>query len=333
VKLWCGLASNSSALIEKVHRIHPLAAFECLADAQEVETELADRILDEFTPALADESRQDGVLTAFSAVAADQRPRGRRALSLLAECLSSDESVKLRAGADALAATNLLEAAEILGRHYQASSECREAPLHMGDLAVSALGRMASDGDAAAMGQLRVIGTPAAAASLASMLWHQDQRTARAAAWNLAGLIANPAIESALARIRLDPMYRDAQAFPCYDWVWAPFVEDTGSPLIPIMGRMAFLMDHSPDDELPAEHFQIDERLAHALARLGSPGGFDRPNIYESRDEFEQYAELWKMAGQRTLSVYINEWEVARLFRAIKDDPALTAKALAGLKD
>jgi len=62
VKLWCGLASNSSALIEKVHGIHPLAAFECLADAQEVETELADRILDEFTPALADESRQDGVL-------------------------------------------------------------------------------------------------------------------------------------------------------------------------------------------------------------------------------------------------------------------------------
>jgi|GEM_PF-4274858 len=165
------------------------------------------------------------------------------------------------------------------------------------------------------------------------MLWHQDQRTARAAAWNLAGLIANPAIESALARIRLDPMYRDAQAFPCYDWVWAPFVEDTGSPLIPIMGRMAFLMDHSPDDELPAEHFQIDERLAYALALLGSPRGFDRPNIYESRDEFERYAELWKMAGQRTLSVYINEWEVARLFRAIKDDPALTAKALAGLKD
>jgi len=58
VKLWCGLASNSSALIEKVHGIHPLhplAAFECLADAQEVETELADRILDEFTPALANE--------------------------------------------------------------------------------------------------------------------------------------------------------------------------------------------------------------------------------------------------------------------------------------
>ncbi|MGK7926195.1 MAG: NACHT domain-containing NTPase, partial [Spirulina sp.] len=37
VKLWCGLANNSTALIKAVYQQDPLTGFECLADAQEVD--------------------------------------------------------------------------------------------------------------------------------------------------------------------------------------------------------------------------------------------------------------------------------------------------------
>ena len=48
VKLWCGLASNSTALIETVYEEDALTGFECLADAQEVDQGLAERIIIRF---------------------------------------------------------------------------------------------------------------------------------------------------------------------------------------------------------------------------------------------------------------------------------------------
>ncbi|MER3432637.1 MAG: hypothetical protein C4288_04210 [Leptolyngbya sp. ERB_1_1] len=40
VKLWCGLADDGTALIERVYQSDAITAFECLADAQQVEQSL-----------------------------------------------------------------------------------------------------------------------------------------------------------------------------------------------------------------------------------------------------------------------------------------------------
>ena len=40
VKLWCGLGINCTALVRGVRETDPMAAFECLADAQQVDAEL-----------------------------------------------------------------------------------------------------------------------------------------------------------------------------------------------------------------------------------------------------------------------------------------------------
>ena len=48
VKLWCGLAGDSTELIKAVYAKDELTGFECLADAQEVEQSLAETIINRF---------------------------------------------------------------------------------------------------------------------------------------------------------------------------------------------------------------------------------------------------------------------------------------------
>ena len=53
VKLWCGLAENSTKIIERIFDTDKNTAFECLADAQKVDQVIADRIINDFKVNLA----------------------------------------------------------------------------------------------------------------------------------------------------------------------------------------------------------------------------------------------------------------------------------------
>lgn len=170
VKLWCGLASNSTALIEAVYEKDILTGFECLADAQEVEQSLAETIINRFKGELGRAGDEDSLARAFGAVAADFRPRGKAVFQFLEETLANNrEPDRQKAAAKSLSMTNLPKAVEVLTKYYGDSNlieVVREALVRMGDLAVPKLESIAEEDSESAMDALTKIGTPHAVAAL-----------------------------------------------------------------------------------------------------------------------------------------------------------------------
>ncbi|MHC5763908.1 NACHT domain-containing protein, partial [Nostoc sp.] len=75
IKLWCGLAGDSTNLIREICSVNPVIAFECLADAQKVDSTLADEIINSFKSQLGVDGNEDIVNHAFASVAVDDRRR------------------------------------------------------------------------------------------------------------------------------------------------------------------------------------------------------------------------------------------------------------------
>ncbi|WP_198014979.1 NACHT domain-containing protein [Mastigocladopsis repens] len=75
LKLWCGIAGDSTNLIREVRTLDPVVAFECLADVQKVDSTLADEIINSFKSQLGANNSEDIVNHAFASVAADERRR------------------------------------------------------------------------------------------------------------------------------------------------------------------------------------------------------------------------------------------------------------------
>ncbi len=207
VKLWCGLASNSTALIEAVYEKDGLTGFECLADAQEVEQSLAESIINRFKGELGRASDEENLERAFGAVAADlSRQRGKDVFQFLEETLANNgESALQKAAVKSLSMTNLPKAVEILANYYDDPRESlfnnvpinfwtfllnidclagilflrgvgvvREALVRMGDLAVPQLESLAEGGSENAMDDLVKIGTPHAVEALERLSDNQD---------------------------------------------------------------------------------------------------------------------------------------------------------------
>jgi energy-coupling factor transporter ATP-binding protein EcfA2 len=91
VKLWCGLAGDSTALLQKIYTEDPITAFECIADAQKVDQRLAEKIINSFKVQLGTPGNTTAIEAAFGAVAADSRPRGREVLEFLAKTLATSQ--------------------------------------------------------------------------------------------------------------------------------------------------------------------------------------------------------------------------------------------------
>ncbi len=191
VKLWCGLANNSTALIEAVYQQDSLTGFECLADAQEVDQQLAQQIIDRFKAQLGQEE-DDRAIGAFGSVAADFRPRGKELFEFLTQQLANGGSLAIeKAAAKALSMTNLPQAVEELARYYDPDrphfKEIREALIKMGGLAVRKLESLAGKGSIEAMDDLVTIGLPEAAGALERL--QDDPQLKVQAAWRLGALL------------------------------------------------------------------------------------------------------------------------------------------------
>jgi hypothetical protein len=186
VKLWCGLANNSTDLIAAVYQQDPLTAFECLAGDQEVKPEVAQEIIDYFKTQLrTDES----ICNAFGSVAADFRPRGKELFDFLVDSL--DNSASQKAAAKALSATNLHQAVEQLVIYYDPNQphfiEVREALIRMGGLAVNQLESLARKGSIEAMDDLVKIAIPEAAEALERL--QEDPNLSGKVSFRLAALL------------------------------------------------------------------------------------------------------------------------------------------------
>lgn len=275
VKLWCGLAPDSTAVVREVSKSRPVTGFECLADALKVDQIVADALVERFKPQLAENDTR--CLQAFGAVAADLRPRGQAVYDFLKETLAESQDEDRRAAAAAaLSRTNLPQAASLLADYYTQGPSFRAALVRMGDLAVAALVSKVKKGTPDALNDLRAIGTPAAAEGVVPLLWHDDQDLARRAAWSLAGMLSQPDVESALRDYRLTLLQRTADRI---DYVWQPFAELPESSLPVIAGRIARLMSVDPNPYDPTAAGTVDPRLTIPLCGVEVVDGLKPDNL------------------------------------------------------
>lgn len=265
LRLWCGLAPDSTDVIGKVRAVDPVMSFECLADAQKVSSELADAIVTELERMLGTGGADgDRIQAAFGIVAADPRPRGLELFSFLVDSLA-DAALRPMA-ASALAQTNLVRAANALGEWVQDDAlVIRAALIAMGDLAVPTLvGRLAErnmESQVWVLDDLRAIGTPRVAEALVPLLWHESNVVAFSVALVLCDMLRSTHIEAALGSVALSSEHRASRE--ALDWVWKPFAEREGSSLPIIVGRIAYLVALLVDadsDRRPA-HLQLDDRV------------------------------------------------------------------------
>ncbi len=266
VKLWCGLAGDSTELIKAAYAEDALTGFECLADASEVELELAEKIIEEFKVRLDTTEEEDSLVQAFGSMAADFRPRGQAVFLYLEEALASSEKLVCQRAAKALSMTNLPQAAKVLGLQYDSQAdEIRESLVRMGDLAVPELVSKANEGYIEALNDLLAIATPDAANALVPFLWQNEEELASLAAWNLATLIPQFDIEESLHNFPLTEEQRKADYL---DWVWLPFSTPTNSALPIIAGRIAYLLKQAPLSAIPTLEQNLDPRVIIPLCAI-----------------------------------------------------------------
>ncbi|NER93342.1 MAG: NACHT domain-containing protein [Symploca sp. SIO1B1] len=265
VKLWCGLAEDSSDLINQVYETDAITAFECLADAPKVDPDLANRIIDHFKTQLGAARVDNSIEKAFGNVAANTSSRGNTVFHFLVDTLAtSSEEARIIAAANALSFTNRPEATHALVQQYS-QPEVRQALIRMGDLAVLPLSNLANSGSEDALDALLAIGTVNSAMVIVPLLWQTQTNLAYQAAWRLAGLLQQPNIEAVLRNYSLTEEQRRSQWL---DWIWKPFNEPPNSALPIIAGRIAYLISKSPDEAIPKNQLQLDPRLVIPLCAI-----------------------------------------------------------------
>jgi hypothetical protein len=292
VKLWCGLANDSTAVIQAIYPTNQIVttievsraalSLECLASAQKVDNNFAARIIDELTPRLGhrrslnpqgeNNTRNESIQEAFGSVAADPRPRGQKVFDDLVQLFNKIENPEIRTyeaekkicAAIAISHSNRRDAAGKMLSGYPAFSEVRDMIVRLGDLAVPCLKTCAENQELpkvkGALNDLVKIGTPEAAQALVPLLWHPELEISGQTAWHLARLMMQPEIEVALTN---DCRLPDNHSKEYHDWIWAPFTlaNNGNNPINVITGRIAYLLDKTPTDAIPQPIPSIDPRL------------------------------------------------------------------------
>jgi hypothetical protein len=283
VKLWCGLANDSTKMIRAIYTVDAITALECLSNAQQVDNALAGKIIDAFKTLLGAQTRKsEAIVRAFGVVASDSSPRGQAVFRFLEETLvTSEKPARRLAAAHALSLTNLPEAATVLTASYALSPEVRAPLVRMGDVAVPALASLSATGLLDTMDDLHAIGTSHAAETLVPLLWNENERVAGRAAWCLAALLNQPHVEKVLRAYPLTGEQRSAEWF---DWIWKPFQEPAHSSLPVITGRIAWLLEHASPDTIPAKQVMIDPRLAIPLCSVHAEHELKQLNMLESSE-------------------------------------------------
>ena len=315
VKLWCGLPHDSTDFIETLRLSDSVLAFECIADAEQVEEKTWRSLLEEMCPHLTESDAQtDAIVRSFGFVAADPRPRGQAALEHLQTILAT-EGTNTQAYASACRAmslTNLPIAASRLAELAVSDEATRSYLPLMGDLAVPVLSSFLVIGcgeddppDFArvwAIAALHRIGTVAAAEALVRVLFESPSTILGcASAWAVSSLVRRPSIETALSQFSV-PVRDESRSFL---WIWEPFSTAT-SAVARIMARVAMLIARDPEADAVPDAV-VDTRLAIPLLLIVA--GVRTPN--EAAIHHLKTGLLG--ASDDVREVVTKEWEQARM--------------------
>ncbi|MBD2169537.1 NACHT domain-containing protein [Calothrix membranacea FACHB-236] len=224
LKLWCGIAGDSTSLIKEVRTVDPVVAFECLADVQKVDSTLANEIINSFKLWLGEEGKEDIVNPAFASVAADERRR-TDVFIFLKEMLenTSETDARRKASVNALSLTNLPNAAELLTQQYANLNNIEfrlildQGLIRMGDIAVTEIEKIVKNNSInQVMDALVGIATPTALQALVNLLWDKEDNKALRAALLLACLIKKEKYKSMLNACQVLQSYSRQDSF---DWI------------------------------------------------------------------------------------------------------------------
>ncbi|NEU83361.1 NACHT domain-containing protein [Nostoc sp. UIC 10630] len=228
LKLWCGIAGDSTNLIREVRTVDPVVAFECLADVQKIDSTLADKIINSFKSQLGANNSEDIVNHAFASVAADDRRR-TDVFTFLKETLenTSETDARCKAAANVLSLTNLPPAATLLTKQYinldniEFRQILDQSLIRMGDIAVPEIEKaVTSNSVNQVMDVLVGIATPSALQALVNFLWSEDENRALRAALLLASLIQEEKHKDLLNACKLHERYSRQDSF---DWIVKPY--------------------------------------------------------------------------------------------------------------
>ncbi|PPK70959.1 NACHT domain-containing protein [Actinokineospora auranticolor] len=120
VKLWCGTTTRDctrvvAEIFGAADPARRVLALECLAEAQRVDHDFADRVIEHFAGSLGQgDPHREAIIAALGSVAADSRPRGRRVMALLSDLAAAGGRARVDAML-ALSASGRVEAAHTLG--------------------------------------------------------------------------------------------------------------------------------------------------------------------------------------------------------------------------
>jgi NACHT domain-containing protein len=331
IKLWCGYVSrDSKPVIGAVFETDPVLAFECLADAVQVDEALTRKITEFHEARLGMPGADDEAVTqAFGAVASDQGERGQAVLSFLTNLARATDDPRQGAALRALAASKLPQAAKTLAELYPGSQPACDALRTMGDLAVPAYASHASRGELAAVDDLAAIATPAAARELVRLL-DSETHIATRAAWRIALLIQNPDVEETLRASEDLPV----PSGPRLDPVWAPFGQSATAQWPEIMSRVAYLIENSSDGAIPGTG-NVDRRIAIPLAVAGINNLLMITADITLPEEFNQVIEsasagnpsstplniISRRLGSGRIS--LRRWDLGKIIMALPEDAAI----------
>ncbi|MDF5751923.1 NACHT domain-containing protein [Spongiactinospora sp. TRM90649] len=287
VKLWCGNTSKDSRpVIAAVYDRDPVLAFECLADAQHVDPDLAESITHRFERQLdvVLGAERQVVIGALGAVASDRRPRGRAVFAHLERVLRDPGDSRWNGAVQALASTNLPEAVTVLTealvreqgetpRHPAPAAgsvppfdphvrTLRDALISMGDIAIPALEERARQGIPGALSDIAAIGTPSALQALIGLAYDEGGQALRAG-WYLATMLGTAEFDEALAAER---SARTGSNGGSWHWVWDPFRAGSSPAANRVVDRVVQLINDRSAGQPPGDLGDVDARLAIPLA-------------------------------------------------------------------
>ena len=250
VKLWCGIARDSTSMVREVRTRDHLLALECLADAARVDDGLAQAIIDESVEVIKHgiHPAADFEL-ALGSVAADRGPRGVALLQRLGDEMDTASENEIAVIARVLAYSNASSAAVTLAARYNWHPEVRVALVRMGDLAVPALVTAANAGEFTALDDLAEIATPKAIAAIGDVVSSGSTEAARAAAWRATAFLD-------YAELRCAPMPESPDRE--YGWLgrcWILCARDAdthNSETEHLVSRLGRLLCESTGSEVPA---------------------------------------------------------------------------------
>ncbi|WP_327140115.1 NACHT domain-containing protein [Nocardia sp. NBC_01327] len=271
VRFWCGDGNNSTIVVQRLFESndlkHRVLALECLSEASEIDTLLADRIVTHFltelprTPEPATIGEAAGIVEALGSVASRDTDRGRRVRRHLEAQAEAGAERAMRA----LARSGRADAAQFLVNLAVRNDDAltKECAGSMGEVAVSALADAVAADRLWPVDTLGGIGTPSAAMELARMVWSDDVR-ATSSAWWLCALIREPNIEAALEDHT--PLGSEATTYAGLDGAWDPFTPDPQGRFARLMRRVAHLTNTSSPPDFLIE--RLDPRIVVLLSSL-----------------------------------------------------------------